>query len=147
MNSDGQEPGDFPDAGGPRHAASRLGLSALENLLDHSAEGVVVLSRDWTYTYANARAAELLHRDSPADLIGKHAWTEFPEGAEPFQDAYRRAMETQKSATFEAHFAPWDQWFENRVIPSADGLIETPILVHPRSGADSRRIPHRLGHR
>jgi PAS domain S-box-containing protein len=59
-----------------------------------------------------------------SDLIGRHIWTEFPEGVgQPFQLAYEKAMKEQVSMVFEDHYEPWDLWFENRLYPSPDGLM------------------------
>jgi PAS domain S-box-containing protein len=86
-------------------------------------DGVIALDREWRYTYVNEQAALLLNRRSPADLLGRHIWEEYPEGVDqPFARAYRRAMEEQRPVTVEEYYEPWDRWFENRVYPSRDGL-------------------------
>ena len=100
-------------------AATELMNSVIERVND----GVVGLDSKWNYTYLNSRAAQMLQRESPTDLIGKHIWTEYPEGVDqPFHKAYVQAFETQQVITFEEHFEPWDKWFENRIYPSSDGL-------------------------
>jgi PAS domain-containing protein len=56
-------------------------------------------------------------------MIGKHIWTEFPEGiGQPFYKAYYRAVETKQVITLEEYYPPYDRWFENRIYPSKDGL-------------------------
>jgi PAS domain S-box-containing protein len=93
------------------------------DLLEHVNDGLVVLDKDWHYVYLNQKAAEMLQRESPADLIGKHIWTEYPEGiGQPFQLAYEKAMREQVPFVFEDHYEPWDLWFENRIYPSPDTL-------------------------
>ncbi len=93
-------------------------LSILESITD----GFVALDRDWRYTYVNKRAAEMFGRN-PADLIGKHIWTEFPEGVgQPFYHAYHRAMGEHVPLTIEEYYAPWERWFENRIYPTPDGI-------------------------
>ncbi|MGH8029295.1 MAG: PAS domain-containing protein, partial [Arenimonas sp.] len=65
-------------------------------VFDRITDAYVALDREWRYTYVNARAGELLLRE-PGELVGRHIWTEFPEGADlPFARAYRQAMETQR---------------------------------------------------
>ena len=92
------------------------------NVLERVSDGFVALDRDWRYTYVNECAGRMLGR-APASLIGKHIWTEFPEGTgEKFQRAYERAVAEQKSVTILEYYPPWDRWFENRIYPSADGL-------------------------
>jgi PAS domain S-box-containing protein len=94
------------------------------DIMDHINDGLVVLDKDWHYVYLNQKAAALLQRQSPSDLIGKHIWTEYPEGTgQPFKLAYEKAMREQTPIVFEDHYEPWDLWFENRVYPSPDGLI------------------------
>lgn len=98
--------------------ASRRIAAILESVTD----GFVSLDRNWRYTYVNRRAGELLGKPAEA-LVGKHIWTEFPEGVgQPFQLAYERALREQVPVAFESHYDPRDRWFENRVYPWPDGL-------------------------
>jgi len=93
-------------------------LNTLENMTD----GFVSLDTNWHYNYVNKKAGELFGK-TPENLINKHIWTEFPEGInQPFYINYYKALETQKPIIFEDYYAPWEQWFENRIIPSKDGL-------------------------
>jgi PAS domain S-box-containing protein len=94
------------------------------HIFEHMNDGLVVLDKDWNYIYVNQKAAEMLQRQKPSDLIGRHIWTEFPEGVgQPFQLAYEKAMKEQVSMVFEDHYEPWNLWFENRLYPSPDGLM------------------------
>src|SRR4029077_19215972 len=80
------------------------------------------LDLEWRYTYVNYKAGEIFGR-RPSDLVGKHIWTEFPEGiGQAFDLAYRKAMADQTFSTLEAYYPPWHKWFENRIHPSPDGL-------------------------
>lgn len=91
-------------------------------ILESVSDAFVALDRDWRYTYVNAKAGEIFGR-SPRDLIGKHIWTEFPEGVgQPFHLAYERALRDQTPARLEEYYPPYDRWFENRIYPSAEGL-------------------------
>ncbi|MBT8393275.1 MAG: PAS domain S-box protein, partial [Bacteroidia bacterium] len=98
-------------------------ISQLDATLNKISDGFVSLDTNWCYTYVNIKAAELLGR-SQKDLIGKHIWTEFPEGVGlPFYDAYNKAFDTQETVYFEEYYKPCNRWFENRIYPSSDGLI------------------------
>lgn len=98
--------------------AQRHVVDILESLVD----GFVALDRNWRYTYVNAQAGRMFCRD-PASLIGKHIWSEFPEGEDqPFAQAYRRVMATLAAEAIEEHYTPWDRWFENRIYPTKDGI-------------------------
>lgn len=97
-------------------------LDEIESILGRISDSFVSLNKDWVYTYVNEKAAQAFGR-SPEQLIGKHIWTEFPEGVgQPFYNAYYQAMETQQPVTLEEYYPPYDRWFENRIYPSEDGL-------------------------
>jgi len=105
------------------------------DIIEHINDGLVVLDKDWHYVYLNQKAALMLQRQNPSDLIGKHIWTEYPEGmGQPFQIAYEKAMRDQTPIVFEDHYEPWDLWFENRIYPSPDTLLIlfTEITDHKR---------------
>src|SRR5688572_24914933 len=98
-------------------AGQRLG-----DVLERISDALVALDTNWRYTYVNRQAAELFGR-RPEDLVGRHIWTEFPEGVgQPFHLAYERAMAEQVFIQMENYYEPWNRWFENRIYPSPDGL-------------------------
>jgi PAS domain S-box-containing protein len=92
------------------------------DILERVSDGLVALDKHWHYTYVNRQAAQLFGR-TPQELIGKHIWTEFPEGVgQPFHLAYEKAMAEQAFIEMENYYEPWDRWFENRIYPSPEGL-------------------------
>ncbi|MCF7559919.1 PAS domain S-box protein [Sabulilitoribacter multivorans] len=96
--------------------------SQLETTLHNISDGFVSLDTNWCYTYINNKAAEFLGK-TPESLLGKHIWTEFPDGVNrSFYKVYYEAVETQRTIYFEDYYEPMDKWFENRVYPSPDGL-------------------------
>lgn len=102
---------------------SQDGPGSVVGMLARVSDGIVALDRDWRYTYVNGAGAALLGRE-PGTLLGKHIWTEFPEGVgQPFHLAYEKAMAEQLPGSFEAYYAPWARWFENRLYPSPEGLL------------------------
>src|SRR5436305_14364285 len=93
-----------------------------KDILDRISDAFVALDKNWRYTYMNKRAGEIFNRD-PQKMIGKHIWTEFPEGiGQPFYKAYYKAMEEQKYIYLEEYYQPYDRWFENHIYPSSEGL-------------------------
>lgn len=105
-------------------AVQPLAPKQFVDIIERMNDGVVVLDKDWHYVYVNQKAAVMLQRQRSSDLIGRHIWTEYPEGVgQPFQLAYEKAMSEQKPMVFEDHYAPWDLWFENRLYPSPEGLL------------------------
>ena len=94
----------------------------LTRVLEATSDGFVALDADWRYTYVNAHAGRMFDRD-PASLIGKHIWTEFPEGVgQPFHLEYERAVRDDEPRQIEAFYPPYGRWFENRIFPYAGGV-------------------------
>jgi len=115
-------------------------------LLERIGDGYVVLDRAWNYVYVNQRGAQLFGR-TPAELIGKHIWAEFPEGVgQPFQRAYERALKEQVAITLEACYQPWNRWFENRIYPSPDGvaIFFTEVTERRRAEQEAEKVRRRL---
>ncbi|WP_157485525.1 PAS domain-containing sensor histidine kinase [Flavobacterium sp. ACAM 123] len=93
--------------------------SSLENMSD----AFVAIDNNWKYTFVNKKAG-LLFGKRPEDLIGKDLGTVFPEAlGTPFHKAYYKAMKTKKEVIIEDYYIPWDRWFENRIIPSKEGVV------------------------
>jgi signal transduction histidine kinase/CheY-like chemotaxis protein len=58
------------------------------------------------------------------DLIGKTVWGVFPEAiGTRYHKMWYNAMKTKKQINFEDYYAPMERWFENRLIPSKEGLV------------------------
>jgi PAS domain S-box-containing protein len=94
----------------------------LDQILESISDAFVSLDTNWRYTHMNKKAGEIFNRN-PKAMIGKHIWTEFPEGVgQPFHHAYEKALAEQKFIQLEEYYAPYDKWFENRIYPSRDGL-------------------------
>lgn len=117
---------------------------ALKSALDRVNDGIVALDKNWYYTYLNEPAAKMLQRENPLDLVGKHIWTEFPEGVgQPFHLAYVKAFDTQEPLVIEQHFQPWDLWFENRIYPSPDGItIYFTEITERKKAEEGLRLSH-----
>lgn len=107
-----------------REAAQRVAeaVHAHEEMMSALPLGFVALDQTWHYTAVNDAAAAIFGRQ-PADLLGKHIWTEFPEGVgQPFYNVYMRVMRERTPQSFELRFPPWDRWFVNWVLPTAEGI-------------------------
>jgi two-component system, NtrC family, response regulator HydG len=99
--------------------ASRRKFSGI---LERISDAFVSLDSEWRYIHVNEKAGKLLGR-RPEDLIGKHIWSEFPEGVgQKFYHAYHQAMRDQAPVYLEDFYPPFNRWFENRIYPSKDGL-------------------------
>jgi PAS domain S-box-containing protein len=94
----------------------------LTRVLEATSDGFVALDAEWRYTYVNGHAGQMFGRN-PESLVGKHIWTEFPEGrGHPFHLAYERAVREGVPVQIEAYYPPYERWFENRIFPYAGGV-------------------------
>lgn len=94
----------------------------LNNIIESISDAFVSLDKNWCYTYMNKKAGEIFGRN-PKEIIGKHIWTEFPEGiGQPFNLAYEKAFKEQIFIQLEEYYSPYDKWFENRIYPTKEGL-------------------------
>ncbi|SEV87685.1 PAS domain-containing protein [Halobacterium jilantaiense] len=85
-------------------------------------DGFLALDDDWTVTYLNAAAEDILGVDRE-DVLGERLWAAFPEATDyAFHREYHRAMTTQEPVAFRERFPPLDETFEVRVFPADDGL-------------------------
>jgi PAS domain S-box-containing protein len=92
------------------------------HVLERVTDAFVALDTSWCYSYVSRKAAEFFGR-TPQQLLGRHIWTEFPEGVgQPFQRAYEQAMKDQRPIQLEEYYPPYGRWFENRIYPSPEGL-------------------------
>src|SRR5438105_11254198 len=88
-----------------------------KEILERISDAFVALDNKWCYTYMNKKAGEIFNRD-PSEMIGRHIWTEFPEGiGQPFCKAYHEAMEKQHYIHIEEYHQPYDLWFESHIYP------------------------------
>ncbi len=103
-------------------AAAEASRQQVEHILDSVSDAFAALDTRWRYIYVNERAAQIFGRRRE-DLIGKHIWTEFPEGVDqPLYHAYQRAMNERTHISLEEYYPSYDRWFENRIYPSRDGI-------------------------
>jgi PAS domain S-box-containing protein len=116
----------------------RLQKNAI-NTIERVSDAFVSLDKNWCYTYMNKKAGEIFGRD-PAEMLGKNIWKEFPEGiGQPFYHAYHKAMKEQKYIYLEEYYEPYDQWFENHIYPSRDGLS-----IYFRNVTESKKAARQL---
>lgn len=116
--------GAFQDITDQKQTENRLKEShnTLVNILESMTDGFVSLDNNWRYTYMNEQAGLIFGRN-PEKMIGKHIWTEFPEGiGQPFHLAYEKAMKEQIPIQIQEYYPPYNKWFENRIYPSKDGI-------------------------
>jgi PAS domain S-box-containing protein len=92
-------------------------------LLDHLTDGMFVFDADWRFVYINEPGAQMLGR-SREELLGRHAWTEFPEavGGASYE-AYHLARAEGRHVRVTEHYEPLGRTFEVRVYPADSELV------------------------
>jgi signal transduction histidine kinase len=92
-------------------------------ILESISDAFTSLNRQWTYTYVN-RAAGLLLRRDPADLVGKNFWEQWPQmRVLPYGAQFSRALAENVTVQLEAFWPePVNAWLEVRCYPSPEGL-------------------------
>ncbi|AGB36389.1 PAS domain-containing protein [Natronococcus occultus] len=95
----------------------------LEEIHGRISDAFFALDEDWTFTYLNERAHELINPES-RELVGRNVWEAFSAATErEFKPKYERAMTDEEAVTFEEYYPePLDSWFEVRAYPSETGL-------------------------
>ena len=106
-------------------------------VLEAVPDAVVIVDRNWKFSYANQRALKLVNNDH---IVGHDIFELFPGNLEePFHSAYRTAMEQRVEVSFEAyHTAPLELWFNVRARPYDDGIIIFFSDVSSRKRAELR---------
>jgi PAS domain S-box-containing protein len=97
--------------------------SQMKEILDSIKDGFVALSPYWNFIYVNQCAAEYFGVEAD-DLIGQNLWKRFPELiGTTYENALRKAMETQEIQHFEASGIPLSKHcFDFSIYPSIDGI-------------------------
>lgn len=94
----------------------------ISEILESIQDGFYALNREWKFTYANQRTANLLGF-SPEYMIGKVIWELLPEtiGSE-HETGYRKAMEGEVQYFEMQGVRHTDKWFSAAVFPSDEGI-------------------------
>ncbi len=95
----------------------------LETTLSSITDGLLVLDRNWRYTYCSAPGAKLIGM-SPEALIGQCVWDLFPHAKDTkYHECFHQSVATGQSLVFEEYYpAPIDKWLECSCYPSPEGL-------------------------
>ncbi|HTA65928.1 MAG TPA: EAL domain-containing protein [Xanthomonadaceae bacterium] len=119
-----------------------LNETAFHQTFERITDAYVALDVDWRYTYANAKACELI--GCPAsELIGESIWTEFHEtNGHPFRHACEKAMAEQRPVFLEAFYERRGSWFESHIHPSPDGATIYFIDITERKRMEEDLLHH-----
>ena len=95
----------------------------LQAVLTSITDGLLVLDRNWVYTYFSEQAGRILGV-SPEEVVGRCIWDLFPHASNlKFHEGFHRAVESRQAVHFEEYYPePLNQWFECHCYPSEEGL-------------------------
>jgi PAS domain S-box-containing protein len=101
-----------------RQQRERLGA-----LLEATTAGVILLDREWRFTFLNNHAQRLILAEG-RELLGQNVWERFPDAVNTaFWTHYHRAMHERVDVQFQEYYpAPIDRWFEVHAFPSQEGI-------------------------
>ena len=132
--------GGFQDITEAKHADShrRILASRLTNTLESITDAVVMLDREWRFTFINGTAERLLH--CPRDeVLGMNIWERFPEAVGgTYHTEYHRAVRENCSVSFVEHYAPLELWTEIRAYPSEEGLAIYFLDISERKASEAK---------
>ncbi|MEJ7805150.1 MAG: diguanylate cyclase, partial [Telluria sp.] len=116
----------------------RILANRLTTTLESITDAVVMLDRDWRFTFINGTAERLLH--CPRDeVMGMNIWERFPEAVGgTYHTEYHRAVRENCSVAFVEHYAPLDLWTEIRAYPSEEGLAIYFLDVSERKASEAK---------
>jgi PAS domain S-box-containing protein len=103
--------------------ALRGSTQILQSTIDSITDGLLVMDRQWRFTYFSEQAARIIGVRKE-DMLGRRVWELFPraEGTK-FYEYYHRALETGQTQHFEEFYPePLNQWLECSCYPSEEGL-------------------------
>lgn len=132
--------GALQDIDAAKHADNerRILANRLTTTLESITDGVVMVDREWRFTFINSVAERLLH--SPRDVVlGMNIWDRFPEAVGTrYYNEYHRAIADNVSTMFEEYYPPLDLWTEIRAYPSEEGLVIYFLDIRERKLAQDK---------
>lgn len=112
--------------------------SRLTTMLESITDAVVMVDREWKFTYINGYAERLL-QCRREEVLGTNIWDRFPDAVGGrYYTEYHRAMRDNVSVWFEDHYAPLKLWTEIRAYPSEDGLAIYFLDISERKIAEEK---------
>ncbi|WP_426211915.1 putative bifunctional diguanylate cyclase/phosphodiesterase [Massilia sp. TWP1-3-3] len=132
--------GGFQDITEAKHADSdrRILATRLTTTLESITDAVVMLDREWRFTFINGTAERLL-QCTREEVLGMNIWDRFPEAVDgPYFIQYHRAMRENCSVAFVEHYAPLKLWTEIRAYPSEEGLAVYILDISERKASEAK---------
>ncbi|WP_100611131.1 PAS domain S-box protein [Confluentibacter lentus] len=91
-------------------------------ILESIGDAFFAVDKDWTVTYWNKEAENILGRKRDV-ILGKNLWEEYADAVESdFYRQYHLAVSTAKMVSFEEYYSTLGKWFEVTAYPNSNGL-------------------------
>ena len=114
----------FHDCTAQRRAETRAlaGKGENQQVLEAIPDAIVIVDRDWKFTFANQRALVLVNEPN---VVGHNLFELFPGNLEePFHSCYRKTMTERVPTEFEAFYdGAFKTWFTVHARPHDDGIV------------------------
>ncbi|MEI6184337.1 MAG: PAS domain S-box protein [Bacteroidota bacterium] len=97
----------------------------LNSVYERISDAVIVLDKNWRYTYHNNMAYLVTKETARIDksLVGKNIWEEFPFIVNTsLSAAYHKALEEQTTIRLEYYYKEFDMWTEQTIYPTPEGI-------------------------
>lgn len=113
--------------------------SRLQNILTSIREDFVLFDPQWRIVYLNEQASRTMGQQHEV-LLNQVLWDLFPDlvGTE-FYNRLHQVMRDRVPAQFEYYYPDWNQWFENRVYPVSNGIVNLSTNI-----TDRKRVEEEL---
>jgi PAS domain S-box-containing protein len=94
----------------------------MQHILERINDGFIALDKNFTITYWNQPAENILLRKRD-EVLGKNIWDCFPDAVNTHVYwNYHKAMADQVAIAFTEYFPPLNAWYDIKVHPSNEGL-------------------------
>lgn len=118
----------------------KLSNKKVSETLESIQDGFCALDQNWTVTYWNSEAENMLMKER-AFILGKNIWEVFPEAKDlKFFSCLDQAVKDQKPIRFEEYFPPLKLWLDLSAFPSEDGVTVYFRNVNDRKAAEEQML-------
>jgi len=118
--------------------ALQIAYDEKSEILESIGDGFFAVDNDFTVTYWNQKAEELLFTPKEK-VLGKHLWDVFDkEQASESYRQYSKALDEQVALKFEDNYEPIGRWFDINVYPSKNGISVFFKDITERKKADEK---------
>jgi PAS domain S-box-containing protein len=103
--------------------ATEFATERLRQVFEVTSDAIVMLNREWRYTFVNRRAKDLLGSEH---LLDQTVWHQFPRTVfpgSPYVENFYRTMIQREATIFEAYYPePLNKWLRLECQPSEEGI-------------------------